>query len=212
MSKKVFITKREAKKLANDLRIAYHRCDRHLGLNVKIYNFPKDIKNVLNECLSIHVAFDMFFGTLLSEAWNLFATYMKSYGYTAYSSGQSGGYWGTSLEEYDDEKKVKRAMRKSFYQALIDIFNYSEVELFSLGMDLDRRGKAYIYLTVTKNVNGRYHIYSDGVEEWIILVNDKIVPLFEKEDINFNERWSKIASYYNNFAKAWSLKSYVCAS
>ena len=177
-------------------------------------NPPQQIRgeSVLDECLSIHMSFDMFFGTPLSEAWNLFATYMKSYGYTAYSSGRSGGYWGTSLGEYDDEKKIKRAMRKSFYQALIDIFNYSEVELLSLGMDLDRGGKAYIYLTVTKNVNGKYHVYSDGVEEWITLVNDKILPLFKEENMDISERWDKIANYYNNFAKAWSLKSYVCAS
>ncbi len=211
MRMRVFITKRSAKKLVNNLRFAYHDYGRHLGLNVKFYNFPPNIKEILWESYEVEVAFDMYFGTPVSMIWDSFSHGLKTdYGLNACQSGRLGGYWGVYVSEYNDStEKLKRIIRKNFYEAFCKMFCTNTLCLFDMGYDLDSLGNEFIYFKVIQHSNGKREYYIDGIPEWKNYIEKNVIPAFTQ---NEDDKWKKLAEAYKSFKCAWSLRKYVCSN
>lgn len=210
MSKRVFITKKDAKELVNNLRFAYHDYGRHLGLNVKFYNFPLEIEKILWESYEAEVAFNIYDSTPISAVWDGFKYILEEeedYGLKAYSSGRSGGYWGTVIGKYDDEKKLKKIIRKAFYKSFCEVFCTNTVRLFDLDYDLIPLSGEFIYIEILQYANGKREYTVDGVPEWKKYIESQIIPLFEQ---NSDDKWRVLAKAFQEFEHAWKLKKYVC--
>lgn len=207
MGKRVFITKKEAREIVNNLRFAYHDYGRHLGLDVKIYNFPKNIQKILWESWDIFYAFQSYFATPIDIAWECFGGYLQTnYGLDAYQEGRNAGYWGVYIGN-NSEREVKRAIRKAFYYAFTTVFSVEKIRLFGLGQDLDRSGKNCIYFDVFINSNGEKEFITDGVKEWNDYMEKEIIPVFRADD---EDKWKILSQAYGKFSNAWAMKTYVC--
>ncbi len=208
MSKRVFITKKEAKELVNNLRFAYHDHGRHLGLNVKFYNFPLEIERILWESYKAEVAFDIYFGTPISTVWDQFRYILEeNYGLKAYQSGRSGGYWGVYISQYDNTERLKKIIKKAFYESFCKVFCTNAVQLLDLGRELIPFGNEFISIEIFQYVNGKREYTVDGVPEWKEYVESQIIPLFEQDS---DDKWRALARAFQEFSHAWKLKEYVC--
>ncbi len=212
MGKRVFITKKEAREFVNNLNFAYHDYGRHLGLDVKIHNFPKKIQKVLWESYSAEVMFEygqlFSYITPLSTMWIDFKSYLKQhYDLDASQAGRSGGYWGVHMGEYNSEEKVKKAIRKAFYYATVMNFNVKTIRLFEYSIWLSDEDE--LYFDATQSLNGETEYYVDGVSEWVNYMKNEVIPIFERDDDD-SEKWKSLANAYNNFLYAWKVKKYVC--
>ena len=212
MTKRVFITKEEAKGIIDSLKFTRHDYGRHLGLNVKFYNFPENIQKILWESYKAENIFAYkqlyYYTTPLSNMWLDFKYYLKHhYNLDASQAGRSGGYWGTYLTEYNDIKSIKKAIKKALYYAFITNFNTNCIRVFEYESSLSNNDEEEIHFDATLYCNGKSEYYPDGTLEWVNYIKNEIIPIFEKDE---DDKWEILANAYDKFLHAWDIKKYVC--
>ncbi len=198
------MTKKEIRKIINNLPVVQRKNGFH-GINVKVYNFPKPIENVLWASLLVGDAFRTDFGTLIYE----FYEQIRLEGLPLYEAGRSGGYWGFYERDLKKEGLTPRKAIRELKKHLIDMLYYTfkqDIQFFNLGRDLNKQGSDWIYLQLYYNIkeNKKYALL-EGVPQWCSL--EEQINKYLKDD-----EYSEIARLFKEFSIAWQYKDILLAA
>ncbi len=217
MGKRIFLTKDEARHIANNLSVAYHDHGRHVGLNVKIYsgNFP-GVTDVLWDAYLATGVIENFFGTLIGDLWeNVEERFRDATGLQLYAAGRSGGYWGFSRYEAEraglSESQCLKALGKAIAEALYANLGHSKVRLVDVGIDLTHDGEHYAHVEIWKDIKRNYEITLEGPEVWRKLESkfqEKLTSTKHDADFHevFREIWKAMHQLKNAYQYAERLR------
>ncbi len=198
--------KKEIRETINNLPVVERRHG-FIGLNVKLYHFPKPISDVLWSNILIADAFEDWFGTLI---FNIFEDIRNFFPVPIYTTGKSGGYWGFFEHDLKKEgltpRKAIRKLKKHLVDMLYYTFKQNEIQFFNLGRDLNNQGTDFIYLQLIYNIKKNQKYCSlDGVPQWCSF--EEQINKYLKDD-----EYSKIARLFKEFSIAWQYKDILLAA